>query len=456
MATSWAEDLVRGWDDQIDWTAAELKRVSAAVERLAAANLGVVQTDEGVPGRVLDRYRQARASEALDAHVARLADGLFTFRPPWYPAPTDEFSATLPFVSPSRLAPRLELNSASVEELASLPGVGTVTAARIIAYRRQHHGIRSVWALRKIRGLDEAKVRQFAPLVYVRDGEAPPKIGLHDHARLRVSSGFGEYVRFMRQSGLRIHQRASGAATLQQLLVLEVERLAGWLENHPDLHRGRPGIRAAEVARLAARDELLEKHEATLGDRDVHGVLLRDGSYRPFVIELLSTAQTRIWLMMFFFRFEDRGSYPTDPLMAELIAAKRRGVDVRVILDHQDEDDPRPSEQVNKAAYEYLVREGVPVTFDSEERLTHSKLLIVDDAHVVIGSHNWTAGSLLVYHDVSLYVESPKLATVYRTRFTALWELYTAAHAATQPPATVHAQPASDLLPASGDGAGRP
>ena len=61
----------------------------------------------------------------------------------------------------------VSLNTATVEQLDSLPGVGPVLAARIVAYRTAHGGFRSVDQLREVTGIGEAKFADLKALVSV-------------------------------------------------------------------------------------------------------------------------------------------------------------------------------------------------------------------------------------------------------------------------------------------------
>jgi competence protein ComEA len=62
-------------------------------------------------------------------------------------------------------AARPSLSSASVAELDALPGIGPVTAQKIVDYRAAHGGFRSVDDLDSIPGIGPARVEQLRDLV---------------------------------------------------------------------------------------------------------------------------------------------------------------------------------------------------------------------------------------------------------------------------------------------------
>jgi len=68
--------------------------------------------------------------------------------------------------------PPVNLNTASVAELARLPGVGQVIARRIVRHRQRSGPFRKVDELLVIRGISQAKLEKLRPLVTV--GEAAP------------------------------------------------------------------------------------------------------------------------------------------------------------------------------------------------------------------------------------------------------------------------------------------
>jgi len=102
----------------------------------------------------------APADTAAINLAAPLADGMQVIVPRRLPAPPGA-------AEPSAAGPagRVSLGSATVEQLDSLPGVGPVTAQKIVDYRAAHGGFRSVDDLDAIPGIGPARLEQLRELV---------------------------------------------------------------------------------------------------------------------------------------------------------------------------------------------------------------------------------------------------------------------------------------------------
>ena len=66
--------------------------------------------------------------------------------------------------------PTVNLNTATVDQLMTLPGIGQKTAERIIEYRTKSGGFKKIEELMNIRGIGEKSFLKLKPLV-----SAPPK-----------------------------------------------------------------------------------------------------------------------------------------------------------------------------------------------------------------------------------------------------------------------------------------
>jgi competence protein ComEA len=66
--------------------------------------------------------------------------------------------------------PTINLNTATVDQLATLPGIGPKTAERIIEYRTKSGGFKKIEELMNVKGIGEKSFLKIKPLV-----SAPPK-----------------------------------------------------------------------------------------------------------------------------------------------------------------------------------------------------------------------------------------------------------------------------------------
>lgn len=62
-------------------------------------------------------------------------------------------------------ASRLDINTATIEELVQLPGIGPVLASRIIEHRRKHGRFRRPQDIIIVRGMSAGRFRRIAHLI---------------------------------------------------------------------------------------------------------------------------------------------------------------------------------------------------------------------------------------------------------------------------------------------------
>ena len=122
-------------------------------------------------------------------------------------------------------------------------------------------------------------------------------------------------------------------------------------------------------------------------------IVLPDDSAKP-ILESIDGAKRSIRIKMF--------AFSAPALIKATIAAKRRGVKVRVMLNAER----RSGERDNDATRRALVRAGVEVR-DSNPAfdLTHEKSMVVDDKSAFVKSLNWTTKNLTETRDYAVITE---------------------------------------------------
>lgn len=434
MSAAWPRAYVRAWSADLQWTHEELELLAEDLLALARLNQGIVFGEPAPSEEERDRHAAARVTDALDAlarsyvrYVQRDAEL------PRAALPSTDFTPELPLLDARRYGESVNVNTASADELAALPGLGAVTAARVVEYRRLNGSFGSLDELRKVAGISKDAIETLRTVAHAAPPSAGARITSASLDALQRNPTFKQYVQAIVAGDFALSRfRPRPDEDTKARVRREVHGLREEQEQRPyHPYRAMPATLASELARRAEqRQAAAGIHErrvaADRGAQPMHGTLLDDSEYPFFVEQLLKAAAARIRVIMFFMRFEDAKKYPTDALFAELLAAKQRGVDIKVILDRDAEGASIGSRVINDEAYKYLKKNGIAVTYDSVERYTHTKLVTVDGRHVVVGSHNWTAGSFYAYDDTSLYVRSTELCAHYDAQFDTLWAEYTA------------------------------
>ena len=69
----------------------------------------------------------------------------------------------------------VNLNTATVSQLATLPGIGETAAQRIVEYRDKNGGFKKVEELMNVKGIGEKSFLKLKPLVTLGDAKPAPK-----------------------------------------------------------------------------------------------------------------------------------------------------------------------------------------------------------------------------------------------------------------------------------------
>lgn len=98
--------------------------------------------------------------------LRRFAPAMFLGKPDLIAVPNDEQPQNRTTADRIPNQPELlNINTATVEELQTLPNIGEATAQRIIDYRTQHGNFASVDALQNVKGIGAKTVEKLRPFV---------------------------------------------------------------------------------------------------------------------------------------------------------------------------------------------------------------------------------------------------------------------------------------------------
>jgi len=272
-----------------------------------------------------------------------------------------------------KLSGHLNINTATITELRQLPYIGEEGALAILEHRRQHGPIKD--------------------LIILLENDA---IGQKAYESIKP------YITFSGPSSL---QYIGPNETGDQIL-MNSQRIGNRDDASDDIHS-----QPAEYRLVEQRDRqiLSTRKIRTIGLTKPDQIrTLPDEEYYDALFNALNNATDRIDIIMYLFKTTDSPYNRAGKIIDKLIAARRQGVQVRVLLE-KSEHNKNINRENNRVA-EKLRHHGIQVEFDSPRTTTHAKLVIVDRQYVFVGSHNLTHSALSENHEVSLLINSRRLA----------------------------------------------
>lgn len=106
-------------------------------------------------------------------------------------------------------------------------------------------------------------------------------------------------------------------------------------------------------------------------------------------------------------------SFTLDSISDALIEAHNRGVEVKVVFEKQ---------QITKySEYQKLKAAGIPVRNDTNPKLMHDKVMIIDGIIVITGSYNYSASAENYNNENMIIILSDHIASIYEKEFEKIW-----------------------------------
>lgn len=128
-----------------------------------------------------------------------------------------------------------------------------------------------------------------------------------------------------------------------------------------------------------------------------------NGGATDAIVQVINAAKTRIYVQAYVLS--------SQPIIDALIEAKKRNIDVQVILDKGHNSD-------HYSKYTNMLNDiGIPCYIDEKPHIAHSKIMIIDDNYLVTGSFNFTKSAEQSNAENMLIFNSPELVLIYLNNF---------------------------------------
>lgn len=409
-----ARAAVDHWSNALlaPWSAAEKDQITARLVDLCDQMTPHIVADLAVPDDDMQRFLLART-------VARLEDWLIGV------AANERAALGIENNDATDNAGKLGLRSATFEEIAGLPGIGDALAADIGAYVSQRPDLDKLDPLTDIDGIGPQRLEQIKGLAYLDR----PTVGLTSPSMWRFihSPNIESFLAVLEHGDLvfvfgdrqSLPRRIPGGDTVAERFVDLIEFAS---EQSARTRTAVSGILASEAKQWLDRHAL--RHNLLGAAQAANGGLLINDAYVDSAKALIDDAAISVSLMVFLGTAAANDGLDPGPLqlVEAMEAAAARGVDVRAILDQDDGGEPYKSFFINRPLLERFKAGGVQVKFDEKDILLHSKVLVVDQSQVIVGSHNWTRTGFNNTHEMSVTADSAPVATEYQQRFDVLWD----------------------------------
>lgn len=133
-----------------------------------------------------------------------------------------------------------------------------------------------------------------------------------------------------------------------------------------------------------------------------------DSDYYTQVKSLIDSAKTSVEIMMFLVSDTTNNFGEPGGLLSAISDAYSRGVSVRVLLHSM-------GDITNDRAIQFFKNREMPIRVAN--KYAHTKLLVIDNKIVVLGSHNWTASAFASNYEASIIIRDEITASDYTNYF---------------------------------------
>ncbi len=126
------------------------------------------------------------------------------------------------------------------------------------------------------------------------------------------------------------------------------------------------------------------------------------GNCASIVVKWINRANSSVHVLIY--------SFTLDAIRNALIDAKKRGLDVKIVME-------RSNANEKGAEYQNLKSAGVDIRLDTNSGLMHDKVAIIDGHIILTGSYNYSAAANTTNNENLVAIDSQAWALAFETQF---------------------------------------
>lgn len=131
------------------------------------------------------------------------------------------------------------------------------------------------------------------------------------------------------------------------------------------------------------------------------------GDCADVVVDWINRANGSIHVLMY--------SFTLDQVSNALVAAKNRGVDVKIVME-------RDNAYASGAEYQNLKNAGVDIRLDNNPADMHDKVAIIDGHILLSGSLNWSARANTANNENLIVIDSSTWGSAFEAQFQNIYD----------------------------------
>ncbi len=149
-------------------------------------------------------------------------------------------------------------------------------------------------------------------------------------------------------------------------------------------------------------------YDLTLNNAPAHVYFSPKGGCIQAIVKEIDNATMEVLVQAY--------SFTSAPIAKALVNAKKRAVNVEVIVDKSQKKDPR-KKGASYTSATFLANMKIPTYIDSAHAIAHNKIIIIDKETVITGSFNFSKAAEEKNAENIIIIRNSELAGIYIDNF---------------------------------------